>query len=170
MEIRIPGPNESGLLPTAEVLREYVRPFNIAAEQRYGHVVNGRLLDQDGNELRGGLIVDVAFLRSTRNGTTYSVKVRALSKSPAARQAVSGRNGPWACWHGVYAYLQALYAEFPDAVVRSAFITYRGVEEFEAHAPETFWRRAQSGQPYFGELCHNLGWHDWHDAPERPHY
>lgn len=158
-------------MPTAEVLREYVRPFNIAAENRYGRVVNGRILNPcDNSQLRGGLTVDVKHVRSTRNGHTYSVKLGALSKSPAARQSHSGRNGPWACWHSVYAYLEKLYGEFPDAVARSTFITYRGVEDFETNAPKTFYQRvgnSYSREEYFGALCHNLGWHDWHDAPDR---
>ena len=159
--------NERGLLPTANVLTEYARPFNIKAEQRYGRVVNGRTVDPDGNMLRGGLIADVSFLRSTRNGSSYNVRLRAVTGSPASRLSERDRKGPWACWHGVYAYLTALYAEFPEVVVRSRYITYRGVEDFEANNAKTFYARNYPGAPYFGTLCHPLGWHDWHDAPDR---
>lgn len=159
--------NESGILPTSSVLTEYSRPFNIAAEQRYGHVVNGQILGPEGKPLRGGLIAGVSYLRETRNGVSYNVKLRAVTGYPAARQSWTGRNGPWVCWHAVYAYLTALYAEFPAARVDSMFITYNGIEDFEANAAKTFYHRSHPGAPYFGTLCHNLGWHDWHDAPDR---
>lgn len=150
-------------------LESIAREINIAAENKYGHIVNGRCLDSDGNILRGGLVTEAAYMRTTRNGAWYNVRVTALTGSPAARLAPSGRKGPWACWHSVYAVLEGLYRSYPDMTVRSAFITYHSEDDFLENNAKTFYGRviANGRSEYFGTLCHPFGFHDWHDAPER---
>lgn len=150
---------------TARDIYAAVRRVNIVYERRFGHVVNGRVLDSDGNELRGGLTASVQFIRESRDGTTYRVKLGALTGSPASRLSASGRRGPWACWYAFRDFFVEIYATDEHAIVRTGLATYRGHEDFEVKFPGTFARNAGSGfQPQsFGSLCHPMGWHDWHD-------
>jgi hypothetical protein len=160
MEIRIP--NASRLPNPSVFFSSTVREWNQRAENTYGRVSFGRCVDHEGNILRGGLVLhETAHV--TRNGTNYQVKLSALTGSPAARQSGSGRNGPWACWYAVRDFLTAVFDEYPDATVRTMLATYKGRDDFLEKFPRTYFHRVSEYGPKFGELCHNIGWHDQHD-------
>lgn len=159
MEIRIPDPSRQ---PNPSVFfSNTVRQWNECAEKKFGTASFGRYVDYEGKILRGGLILDKSVLRETRKSVTYRVKLSAITGSPAARQSTSGRNGPWACWYTFRDFLFAVFDEYPDAAVRTMLGTYKSQDDFLAKFPGTWYGTGHS--PYFGELCHNLGWHDQHD-------
>lgn len=151
---------------TADDIYAAVRRVNRNYEVRYGHIRNGRILDSDGNQLRGGLTASVSAVRTSRNGTTYRVKLGAVTGSPASRLSASGRRGPWACWYAFRDFFTAIYAQDENAVIRTRMATYRGEGDFQEKFPETFRTPVGGfgGSQSFGSLCHPMGWHDWHDA------
>ena len=56
---------------------------------------------------------------------------------PGTRTSVSGRRGKYVCWH---AYRDAMYEIFdinPDARIRTALATYKGLKGFEDEYPAT---------------------------------
>jgi hypothetical protein len=97
-------------------------------------------------------------VRTTRNGTTLRVKVGAGTDGPGSRLSASGRRGPWACWHAFRDLLMTVFEAYPDAVVSTAFATYRGAEDFAGKFPATAIRR--TGGLYnsvtFVSLCAGL--------------
>lgn len=42
----------------------------------------------------------------------------------------------WACWHGYEALIEALLEEYPDARIKTAVTTYRGLADFDERQHE----------------------------------
>lgn len=152
------------------LISEFAEKSGIEVNQMYGRkfgrVSMGRLIGPDGNELRTGLTVEIGEVWYTPRSQRANVKLKALTGSPAARQTSTYRNGPYVCWYAVRDFLTEFYALCPDATVRTVLETYRGSDDFKEKFTETYYStmfcRGDSGMT-FGELCHNLGWHDQHD-------
>lgn len=74
------------------------------------------------------------------------------------RSTAKGYEGTWfapvvpgaVCWHGHRDFLRALFERAPEAVVRTAFITYRGKEDFERNYRETRYGKPGVGNTYMG--------------------
>lgn len=54
------------------------------------------------------------------------------------------------CWHGHRDFLRELFRLAPDAVVRTAFITYRGAADFEQNYRETRYGKPGEGSTIYG--------------------
>lgn len=146
-----------------------VRLVNIDNERKFSGVLMGK------NLRNGGAWYNASIKAETRNGTTLSVKIGALTGSPAARLAPSGRRGPWACWFTFRDVLGALYGVHPEAVVRTALATYRSQDDFMDKFPDTYYgptgdtkgglstQWPGTHRKVYGELCYDLGYHDQHD-------
>jgi hypothetical protein len=90
----------------------------------------------------------------TSRGLTARLAV-AASRGPGARRSASGRHGPWACWHAYRDVLRFLFQCYPDAVVRTAMATYKGLDGFNEAYPATANRNVGSlmEPAYMPELC-----------------
>jgi hypothetical protein len=77
------------------------------------------------------------------------------SHGPGSRTTWTGRHGPWACWHAYRDVLAAIFAEYPDARIRTRMANYIGRTGFEDLYPAT--ARDNVGsimQPaYMPDLC-----------------
>lgn len=58
-------------------------------------------------------------------------------RGQGARTAVSGRHGPYACWHAYRDVLTELFSVLPNSTVRTALETYRGADGFHRTYPAT---------------------------------
>lgn len=60
------------------------------------------------------------------------------------------------CWHGHRDFMRAMFVEYPDAVLKSAFITYQGRDDFERRHWETGERNVGStySQVLMSEVCY----------------
>ncbi len=77
------------------------------------------------------------------------------SKGPGARRSASGRRGPYACWHAYRDMLRAIFAEAPNARVKTGMARYEGSEGFEDTYPHTANINIGSmfAPAYMPELC-----------------
>lgn len=88
---------------------------------------------QDAGDSAG---VEVLFVRGS--GTSWHIKLRRLTERwqkmdetyTDARGHTTTLDRP-VCWHGHVAFMRAVFARAPDATIRSALATYRGMEDFE---------------------------------------
>lgn len=99
-----------------------------------------------------------------RNGN-YNVRVQLVAHSSfgdGTRESVSGRRGPWVCWHAQRDFFRALFVLEPFATVRTGLgrdgVTYSAAS-FEATFPGTY--NTNVGSAYhpreFGTLCGHGG-------------
>lgn len=79
---------------------------------------------------------DARALLSGGRGFRGRLQVRD-SRGEGARTSASGRHGRYACWHAYRDVLAAIFAEYPDAKVRTRMARYDGREGFEANYPAT---------------------------------
>lgn len=77
------------------------------------------------------------------------------SRGPGTRRSWSGRRGPYACWHAYRDVLAAVFAMYPDAVIRTGMVTYRGANGFRSAYPDTAYRNigSQFSPVTMPELC-----------------
>ncbi len=67
---------------------------------------------------------------------SFTLTVRS-SRDRGGRRSHTGR-GVWACcWHGYRDIMSAIFAEFPDARLKTAKADYRGCADFEAKFEQT---------------------------------
>lgn len=91
----------------------------------------------------------------TRNGgqTRFVLRVK-RSDGPGARRAASGRRLNAATWEAHREVMRQLFAEYPEAHIKSALATYRGREDFERSHEATYEHevRAAGHTHAFGDL------------------
>jgi hypothetical protein len=101
---------------------------------------------------------DARPIGSKRDGSRYGFTGRIdvkSSRESGARRSWSGRRMPAACWHAHRDVLSAIFAEYPDATIKTAMATYRGAEGFEDRYPGTADRNIGSvvEPAYMPDLC-----------------
>lgn len=121
----------------------------------YGDVE--RIIAQVSRDRYAGNVIsnsDAHALLSGGRGFRGRLSVRD-SRGEGARTSASGRRGPYACWHAYRDVLAALFAEYPQAKVRTALARYVGREGFEELYPATAYVNIGSEmQPaYMPQLC-----------------
>lgn len=106
---------------------------------------------------------NLMFNRCDPEGRGFRVTLRVKSSKGdyhrrAANNPFTGKRGRRlvaACYHGHYAFMERLFDLAPEAIIRSAMATFKGVEDFEEKAEEVECRNV--GAPiyptYYGDAC-----------------
>lgn len=86
----------------------------------------------------GNVISDSGARALLSGGRGFRGRLRVKdSRGAGARMSATGRHGPYACWHAYRDVFAAIFAEYPDARVRTGMARYDGREGFEANYPAT---------------------------------
>lgn len=115
------------------------------------------------SEKWGDNITSRGITSNMRRNGNYNARVRLVAHSSfgeGVRESVSGRRGPWVCWHANRDFFRELFKLEPTAVVRSSWlgVTYTAAN-FEDTFPDTY--RVNAGSEFyprpFGTLCGHGG-------------
>lgn len=88
-----------------------------------------KCLDLINRDYRGNIRFDACYRLSARS---INVKLGVHDSGKyGARCSASGRKLPCASWEAYRDWLRAFLRVFPDATVRTALVTYRGLDAFE---------------------------------------
>lgn len=97
----------------------------------------------------GNIILKGEISRKTAN--TFSLGLRgSVSGGAGTRVSLSGRRGPWACWHVFEHFSRFVFEKNPDAVVKTMLAHYTA-DNFEQTYPQTDYM--PHNRRYWTELC-----------------
>lgn len=74
---------------------------------------------------------DVVRTRDAGQRLRIDATIRPLTPDTYRSKGHGGRRVNAVCWHGHREWMRAIFAEYPETVIRSALATYKGAEHFE---------------------------------------
>lgn len=104
----------------------------------------------------GNVILDDNAHALLSGGRSFRGRLKVKSsRGPGARRSWSGRRMPVACWHAYRDVMAAVFAEHPDARIRTSMANYVGRAGFEDLYPGTAYINvgSQVSPAYMPDLC-----------------
>lgn len=117
-----------------------------------------RIVTTVSNEAFDGNVVFKREPERTGRAVSFTLTVRKAADK-GGRRGHSGRRVCACCWHGHRDVMSAIFAEYPDARLKTAQADYRGRDEFEAEFEGT-------GYANIGSMVEPLHYRDACDCNE----
>lgn len=136
------GPTENQIYAAADTVGVRIYNFRPVKGGGYGFTLKTGERTKQRIDWRGKLVSSPRYQRLSQHERTSYAKGH---EGERFRVVVPGA----VCWHGHRDFFRELFAMAPDAIIKTAFITYKGAEHFERSYRATWDGPPESAQGSF---------------------